>query len=210
MNKTIFFLILSVLLISNVSADNVTFDIFYNSIGDFYVSYDGSDLIPCDGDSCTFDVDEYSSNVTDYDLSNRDITKIAQRVAIEIDFAGDSVNYGVNESFIVSVLSDVREDTTDNLRSYIMNTIVPSVEEIDEYKNKLSDAEIRIVELESKEREYDTMVETKDVAIDTLERENDRMHFITIMAMIGFIFIIITCTDAGKEALQYIGKFRRR
>lgn len=209
MNKTIFFLILSMLLISNVSADNVTFDVFENAAGDYYVSYN-DELIACDGDSCTFDVDEYSSNVTDYDLSNRDITKIAQRVAIEIDFAGDSVNYGVNESFIVSALSDVREDTTDNLRSYIMNTIVPSVEEIDEYKNKLSDAEIRIVELESKERQYDTMVLTYDVAIKVLEREIDRMHFISVLCMIGFVFIIITCTDAGKDALQYIGKFRRK
>ena len=188
MIKSVFFVLISILLISNVSADNVTIEILENADGEYYISY-GRDLVACVDDECTFDVDEYSSNVTDYELSNREITKIAQRVAFEVDFPD---HVGVNESFILSALGDNREDITDNLRSHTMNTIVPSIAEMDEFKSKLAIAEIRIVELESKEREY------------------DRMQFISLMAMIGFIFIIITCTDAGKEALQYIGKFRRR
>lgn len=206
MNKLVLFVIVSVLFISNVNADNVTFEILENSEGMYYISY-GDDLIACIDDECTFDIDDYSSNVTDYELSSRDINKIAQRVALEVNFPD---HIGVNESFILTALGQNREDITDNLRSHTMNTVVPAVEEMDEFKNKLSTAEIRIVELESKEREYDIMVITKDVAIDTLERENDRMQFISLLAMIGFIFTIITCTDAGKEALQYIGKFRRR
>ena len=55
------FILLSAIFMINVSADNVTIEVWENSQGEYYISYH-DDLIACDGDECTFNVDNYSHN----------------------------------------------------------------------------------------------------------------------------------------------------
>jgi len=205
--KIIIALLIFLLLAIPASADNVTIEILENADGELYIVY-GTQIIPCINDKCTFNVSTYEGG--DYSISNADATKIAQRVAIEMKLPTTTFYSGsVNETFINTALGNNRETITDNLRAYIDNTVVPSVAELDESKNKLAEAELTITDLQSKAREYDSLKETKDETISTLKRENGRLEYIAIIALIGFVFVIITCSDAGKEALDYIGKFRR-
>ena len=201
-----FFVLMS---INGAASENITFEILQNSNGEYYVAYN-DDLIPCDDVYCTI----FAENITHanntgnftFELSTEEINRIAQRVSLEMPEQQTELNTSIFEA----QLGNTREDITDNLRAFITTTVVPEVEKFDELQNKLTEAEIRIVDLEAKEINFDLLKENTDKTIATLDRENDRMQFIAFLSMIGFLVVIITCTDAGKESLSYIGKFKGR
>jgi hypothetical protein len=192
-----------------MASENVTFEILQNSNNEYYIAYN-DELIPCDDVYCTLLV----SNITHanntgnftFELSTEEINRIAQRVALEIP---QTEQQELNTSVFESQLGSTREDITDNLRSFIMSTVVPEVEKFDELQNKLTEAEITIVDLKAKEINFDLLKENTDKTIDTLERENDRMQFISFLLGIGIIFLTLTCTNPGKEILSYAANLRR-
>lgn len=189
-------------------AENVTIEILQNSNGVYYIAY-GDDLIPCEDSYCNFlveNVTNYNNSNITFELSTKEINRIAQRISLDMP----QQQLELNTSVFEAQLGSTREDITDNLRSYMDLTLIPEVTRFDEQKNLLTAAELEIVTLKSKEINFDLLKENTDKTIATLERENDRMQFIAFLSLIGMIIMVATLTDAGKEALSYVGKRRGR
>lgn len=187
MKSLILLLFAFVLLVTSCSAEEITFDILQNTQDEYYISYN-DDLISCDNDTCTFDVSNYTTNTTEFELSKNDMKKIAQYVALEIEIP--QYTGSANESFITTQLGTSREDTTDNLRAFITNTVMPSIAEIDEVNSKLTVAEVTIADLQSKGREYDLLKETKDETISVLKDENEIYKYLCGILTLSFIGVL--------------------
>lgn len=204
MKKMMLFIVffLTTLFVMPCSADNVTIELFQNSNDEYFVKYNG-DLYACDDDECTFEVTNYttSTNTTDYELSSKDMKKIAQYVALEIDIP--ACNEGaVNETRMIELLGNTREQTTDWIGGRITNTLIPEVEKFDELEQKLSEAEITIADLQSKAREYDDMKESKDDRISFLKDENSILKTLCGLLTLSFIAVIAFNSQAFKRIME--------
>ena len=199
MKTLIFLLFATVLLLLPCSAEEITFEILQNSNDEYYISYN-DDLIACVNDTCAFDVANYTTNTTGIELSRTDMKKIAQYVALEIEvpeYIG-----AANESFITTQLGTSREDTTDNLRAFITNTVMPSIAEIDEVNSKLTVAEVTIADLQSKANEYDALKETTDKTISVYEDERKIYQYLCGILTLSFIGVLGFNSPSFKRMLE--------
>ena len=199
MRHFLFLISLILLLCVPCSADTITIEVMENNLGEYFVSYNDY-LSRCDNETCTFDVDSLNCTSDTMGLTSDDIKRIGQRVALEIEMPTDIGS--VNESFIITTLGTNREDITDNLRAFITNTVMPTVEELDEVSNKLVEAEVTIAELQTDARDYDNLKDNKDATIATLERELKRSDYISMLCFVGILFMMLTCTNGGKDLLE--------
>lgn len=210
MRALLFLVLLSTLLVVPVSAENVTIELFQNSQDIFFVQYN-DELFECsEDDECTFEVVNFTDNCTydngtGYDLSRSDMQRIAQYVALEIDIP-EYTGGVVNDSLLTTSLGNTREDITDNIRSYMDTTLMPKVTEFDELKQKLDIAEDEAGINKVKADAYDKQLLEDDEVIEVYKSKADDANFISALSLIGIVFIVITCTPAGRGFLEWIGE----
>ena len=199
MKILLFLLILTALIVVPCSAENVTIEIIQVTQGDYYISYN-DDITTCSDNICIFDVENYTVDTTEYQLSNKDITKIAQRVALEI--SSDDISNGVNETFLIELHGNTRETVTDFVGSRLTNTVIPELERFDELEQKFAGAETTIADLQSKAREYDNMKETKDETISVLKSRNSWLEILCVGLGLTFIVVLGLNSQAFKRVLE--------
>lgn len=194
-------LALLLLILPIASADNVTIEIFQNSNDEFFIQYNG-ELHACVDDECTFNV---SANVTqqDYDvaLSTKDIKKIAQYVALEVNMpTGQS--WDLNRTYFDTTTGVTREQLYDRLAAYIDNTVVPEVDKYNAETSARMAAEAKVVELENKGINYDNMKETKDETISVLKDENEWLKYLCFILGLGMLAVMCFNSGAFKRLLE--------
>lgn len=187
------------LIIVPASADNVTIEILQNSNDEYYISYD-DELIACDNDTCVFDVDAYSVNTTEFELSNTDMKKISQYIALEIE----TMEYTevVNESFITESNIVLRNELLESLYARTQNTFVPAIEERDALKTNLSEAQAMIEGLKADARGYDTLKKTHDDLTLILKNEIKKLEYLCGILTISFIAVLGFNSQSFKRIME--------
>ena len=215
MRALLLIVLLLAIFITPSAADNVTIELFQNSNDIFFVQYN-NELFECtDDDECTFEVANFTDNCTydngtGYDLSRNDMKRIAQYVALEIDTTGYTGGV-VNDSALTASLGNVREDITDNIRSYMDTTLIPTVAEFDELNQKLDIAEDEAGINKVKADAYDKQLLEDNEVIEVYKEKADDANFVSILSLIGIVFIVVTCTPAGRGFIDsLVEKFSRK
>lgn len=208
MKVLLFLLFLTTLVVVPCSADNITIELFQNSAGDYFVQYN-DEMYACVDDECTFNI---SANVTQQDhnlsLSKKDMKRIAQYVALEVEFP--EYSGGINETWMLTALDDEGEDICDNIRDHNLNTLAPTVDDFDLVEQEKIQLESEVKELSVKGKLYDEQQIKNDEIIEIYKKDAANAEFFGIMCAIGFAFVVITCTPGGKTSIEFALKKLKR
>lgn len=208
MKILLFFLFLTTLVVVPCAADNITIELFQNSNGDYFVQYN-NEMYSCVDDECTFNV---SANVTQQEhnlsLSKKDMQRIAQYVALEIDFP--EYTGGINETFLIKALDDEGEDIGDRICSHNLETMAPTIEDFDLLEQEKIQLEVDVKELMVKGELYDDQQKKDNDIIEIYKEAKDQAELFGIVCAIGFAFVILTCTPGGKTSIEFAMKMLKR
>ena len=197
MNKTILILLLLLLLPFSVSADeNVSLEIFLNSMNEYYVGVDGGSLQPCLTGMCNVTIDR--NITTSANISDDDIREIALQTAVEIrsfTFVTDSLN----ESEIWDIVNDVVEKRFAAYEQFELTTIIPQTSDFTNLSVKLAVEEGRVATLQANANGYTTQIQAKDTEIDLLKRKANEYGFMMIMFLFGFLWFMLPQTAAFQQ-----------
>ena len=175
MNKTILILLLLLLIPFSVSADeNVSLEIFLNSMNEYYVGVDGGSLQPCLTGMCNVTIDR--NITTSANISDDDIREIALQTAVEIrsfTFVTDSLN----ESEIWDIVNDVVEKRFAAYEQFELTTIIPQTSDFTNLSVKLAVEEGKVATLQANANGYTTQIQAKNTEIELLKREVDEVIF---------------------------------
>ena len=175
MNKTILILLLLLLLPFSVSADeNVSLEIFLNSMNEYYVGVDGGSLQPCLTGMCNVTIDR--NITTSVNISDDDMREIALQTAIEIrslTFVTDSLN----KSETWDIVNDVVEKRFAAYEQFELTTIIPQTSDFTNLSVKLAVEEGKVATLQANANGYTTQIQAKNTEIELLKREVDEVIF---------------------------------
>ena len=175
MNKTILILLLLLLIPFSVSADeNVSLEIFLNSMNEYYVGVDGGSLQPCLTGMCNVTIDR--NITTSVNISDDDMREIALQTAIEIrslTFVTDSLN----KSETWDIVNDVVEKRFAAYEQFELTTIIPQTSDFTNLSVKLAVEEGKVATLQANANGYTTQIQAKNTEIELLKREVDEVIF---------------------------------
>ena len=175
MNKPALILLLLLLLPFSASADeNVSLEIFLNSMNEYYVGVDGGSLQPCLSGMCNVTINR--NITTNANISDDDIRKISMQTATELStvtFATDSLN----KSDTWDVVNDVVEKRFAAHEQFTLTTEMPQQSDFTNISVALAIKEGEIATLQANANGYTTQIKTKDVEIGLLNRKVDEYTF---------------------------------
>lgn len=197
MNKTTLLLLLLLLLPFSASAnDNVSIEIFLNSMSEYYVGVDGGSLQPCLSGMCNITVDR--NITTGANISDDDIRKIALQTAAElrtVKFATDSLN----KSETWAIMNDVAEKSFASYRDFGLVTMIPQQSDFNNLSVKLAVEEGKVAKLKADAGGYTAKIQAKDVQIDLLKRKVSEYGFMMIMFLFGFLWFMLPQTAVFQQ-----------
>ena len=197
MNKPTLILLLLLLLPFGASADdNVSLEIFLNSMNEYYVGVDGGSLQPCLSGMCNVTINR--NITTNANISDDDIRKISMQTATELStvtFATDSLN----KSDTWDVVNDVVEKRFAAHEQFTLTTEMPQQSDFTNISVALAIKEGEVNTLQKQANGYDAQILSYKTTVGMLERKLDEYTFILLVIILVLAYSGIPQTQLWRE-----------
>ena len=197
MNKPALILLLLLLLPFSASADeNVSLEIFLNSMNEYYVGVDGGSLQPCLSGMCNVTINR--NITTNANISDDDIRKISMQTATELStvtFATDSLN----KSDTWDVVNDVVEKRFAAHEQFTLTTEMPQQSDFTNISVALAIKEGEVNTLQKQANGYDAQILSYKTTVGMLERKLDEYTFILLVMILVLAYSGIPQTQLWRE-----------
>ena len=197
MNKPALILLLLLLLPFSASADeNVSLEIFLNSMNEYYVGVDGGSLQPCLSGMCNVTINR--NITTNANISDDDIRKISMQTATELStvtFATDSLN----KSDTWNVVNDVVEKRFAAHEQFTLTTEMPQQSDFTNISVALAIKEGEVNTLQKQANGYDAQILSYKTTVGMLERKLDEYTFILLVMILVLAYSGIPQTQLWRE-----------
>lgn len=197
MNKPTLILLLLLLLPFGASADdNVSLEIFLNSMNEYYVGVDGGSLQPCLSGMCNVTINR--NITTNANISDDDIRKISMQTATELStvtFATDSLN----KSDTWNVVNDVVEKRFAAHEQFTLTTEMPQQSDFTNISVALAIKEGEVNTLQKQANGYDAQILSYKTTVGMLERKLDEYTFILLVIILVLAYSGIPQTQLWRE-----------
>lgn len=197
MNKTILILLILLLIPLGASAgENVSMEIFLNSMGEYYIGVDGGSLQPCLTGRCNVTMDR--NITTSMNMTDEDIRRIARYTATELK--GFTVTTdALNASETRDIVNDVGEKLFANHQTFEMQTVIPQQNEFNNLSVALALKKGEVNTLQQNANGYDTQIQALKSENELLKLKVDEYMFIIIVIFVVVGFLWIPQTQAFQE-----------